>query len=301
MPLVPFSRLMADAERGDYAVGYFESWNLESLQAVADAAEASRSPVILGFSGIYLPHPARLAKDSLADYHALGAAVCQRLPVPACLLFNESPDFAWVQESIRLGFGLVMFADEAMEMPRLVECTRRTVELAHAAGVAVEGEVDSLPGIGGDLLAAPAARHLTDPAAAADFQRATGVDALAVNVGQAHIHGRGEVKLDMERLSAIRRAAGVPLVLHGASSLARRDIGEAITRGVRKFNVGSALKRACFEAIRAGCGGVGPAYNPYEVMGSGLRGDVMMSARLAVQKVAQDFMELFRSAGRAGR
>ena len=66
MPLVPFRDLMADAARSCYAVGYFESFNLESLLAVADAAEAARSPVIVGFSGIYLPHPARRERDRLA-------------------------------------------------------------------------------------------------------------------------------------------------------------------------------------------------------------------------------------------
>src|SRR5262249_48948210 len=63
---VSFTEMMQAARRGEYAVGYFESWNLESLLAVADAAEATRSPVILGFSGIYLPHPERVARDSLA-------------------------------------------------------------------------------------------------------------------------------------------------------------------------------------------------------------------------------------------
>ena len=82
MPLVPFRELMQDAERGNYAVGYFEGWNLESLLAVADAAEATRSPVILGFSGIYLPHPERRVADPLAVYAAMGTEVGRYLTVP---------------------------------------------------------------------------------------------------------------------------------------------------------------------------------------------------------------------------
>ena len=77
MPLVAFPELLAEARREGYAVGYFESWNLESLLAVADAAEAQRSPVILGFSGIYLPHPQRQASDPLAAYAAMALAVCR--------------------------------------------------------------------------------------------------------------------------------------------------------------------------------------------------------------------------------
>src|SRR5262249_11661612 len=82
LPLVPFQQLMADAERGGYAVGYFESWNLESLQGVVDAAEAAGSPVIVGFSGINLPDPRRAPPERLELYAALGRAACDGAGVP---------------------------------------------------------------------------------------------------------------------------------------------------------------------------------------------------------------------------
>ena len=119
------TELMTDAERGGYAVGYFESWNLESLLAVCDAAEATRSPVLLGFSGIYLPHPARVVHEPLSLYAALGLEAIRRLSVPACLVFNESPDFEWVLEAIGLGFGLVMFSDETLSFDGQVEQVRQ--------------------------------------------------------------------------------------------------------------------------------------------------------------------------------
>lgn len=81
---------MTAAKRGRYAVDYFESWNLESLLAVADAAEQMRSPVILGFSGIYVPHPDRRVHDRLEPDAAMGLEVCKSLSVPACFLFNET-------------------------------------------------------------------------------------------------------------------------------------------------------------------------------------------------------------------
>src|SRR5436189_2799961 len=112
MPLVPFRELMQDAERGNYAAGYFECWNLESLLAVADAAEAMRSPVILGFSGIYLPHAQRVVRDPLHVYASMGLDVCHNLSVPACLLFNESPHIDWVMDALRAGFGLVMYSND---------------------------------------------------------------------------------------------------------------------------------------------------------------------------------------------
>jgi ketose-bisphosphate aldolase len=299
MPKVSFARLMQDAERRGYAVGYFESWNMESLLAVADAAEAARAPVILGWSGISLPRKDRVAPECLSDYAALGKAVCERIQVPACLLFNESPSFDWVEEAVRHGFGMVMFADEELGYDELVAMTRKTCEVAHAAEVAVEGEPHSLPGISGDLLSAPGERHMTDPGRARQFARETGIDAVAVNVGQAHLHGRGEVRLDLDRVAQLKRAVTVPLVLHGATSVSRDDLREAVRRGVRKVNVGSALKRACVESMRAALAAAGSDYNPYEVVGSGLANDVMVACRLAVQEVTRGYLELFGSAGKA--
>lgn len=299
MGQVPFSQLMRDADRRGYAVGYFESWNLESLLAVADAAEQSRSPVILGFSGIALPRRERVSPEHLVDYAALGAAVCSRLTVPACLLFNESPSMDWVLAAARQGFGLVMYADEETGYEDLVSRTRRVSDEAHAMGAAVEGEPHSLPGISGDLASIPGERHLTDAGVARDFVRETLVDAVAVNVGQAHLHGRGEVRLDLDRVLELRRAVDVALVLHGATSVARGDLKEAIRLGVRKVNVGSAMKRAGIEAMRGSLERLPSDYNPYEAVGSGLDNDVMVACRRAVRDVVRDFMALFGSAGKA--
>ena len=299
MGQVSFGQLMRDAERRGYAVGYFESWNLESLLAVADAAEAARSPVILGFSGIALPRPDRAAPEHLADYAALGSAVCARLSVPACLLFNESPSIEWVRDAASQGFGIVMYADEEAGYDELVSRTRLVSDHAHAVGSAVEGEPHSLPGIGGDLVSAPGDRHLTGTDLARDFVRQTLVDAVAVNVGQAHLHGRGEVRLDLDRLYDLRRAVDVPLVLHGATSVSRADLKEAIRLGVRKVNVGSAMKRAGIEAMRDNLRRLPADYNPYEAIGSGLETDVMMACRLAVRDVVLDFMALLGSSGKA--
>src|SRR5262249_22101096 len=206
MPLVPFRELMQDAERGNYGVGFVEGWTWESLRAVAAAAEGRRSRVILGFSGVSLPHPERRVADPLGVYAAMGSEVGRRLTVPCCLLFNESPHRDWVLEAIRLGFQLVMYTPEDTGFAGRVRGVREVVEQAHAQGVAVEGEVAALVGVGGELTEEPAERRLTDPQAARRFVEETGVDALAVNVGQVHLHGRRAVTLDLERLRAIRQA-----------------------------------------------------------------------------------------------
>jgi fructose-bisphosphate aldolase class II len=125
------------------------------------------------------------------------------------------------------------------------------------------------------------------------------VDALAISVGQVHLHGRSAVRLDLSRVAALKAGVGVPLVLHGATSVTRADLSEAIHRGVRKINVGSILKQTFFEAMRAASTRAGDAYNPYEVIGSGVASDVMAAGRFAMQKVVREYMELFGSAEKA--
>lgn len=299
MPLVSFAELMGDAECHRYAVGYFECWNLESLMAAADAAEATRSPVLLGFSGIYLPHPNRAVHEPLSVYAAMGLELCRRMTVPAALVFNESPHAESVAEAVRLGFSLVMFSDETMAHDLQMEEVRRATQMAHAAGLASEGEALTLPGVGGELMEAVQDAHLTDPDTAQQFVERTGVDAFAVNIGQMHLHGRRQVRLDMDRLLELRRRVPVPLVLHGATSVDRADLRQAAQLGIRKVNIGSAIKQAYLSGLRKACAGLTEGFNPYEAMGSGFAADVLVSGRLAMQSVVEDLLHVFGSAGRA--
>jgi fructose/tagatose bisphosphate aldolase len=151
MTLATFDRLMGHAAQEQYAVGYFECWNLESLMAVADAAEASRSPVLMGFSGIYLPHPARVRSEPSSVYAALGLEVCRQTTIPAVLVFNESQHLDRVLQAVDEGYGLVMFSDEELALEDQIAGVRRVVEAAHEMDCAVEGEVTALPGVGGHL------------------------------------------------------------------------------------------------------------------------------------------------------
>lgn len=297
--LVSFNDLMTEARRGGYAVGYFESWNIESLQAVADAAEAMRSPVILGFSGIHLSNIKRFSNDYLRAYMALGIETCRQISVPSCLIFNECPDFEMVLSAIDLGFSIVMFSDDDLDYNDQIDRIHQITDRAHTVLVAVEGEPSALPGIKGDLSTNPEDLHFTDPPMACEFIDRTNIDAIAVNVGQAHLHGRSEIRLNLARLAELEKVISIPLVLHGASSLCREDIKEAIKLGVRKINVGSILKRTYFNSIREACAKIDNDYNPYEIVGSGLDNDILTIGKIAMQKVVEDMMYLFNSAGKA--
>jgi fructose-bisphosphate aldolase class II len=155
-----------------------------------------------------------------------------------------------------------------------------------------------LQGISRQVTERPADLSLTDVDEARRFVEETGVDALAVNVGQVHLHGRRKVHLDLDRVTQLRAGLDVPLVLHGATSVERSDLAEAVHRGIRKINVGSILKQTYFRELSAACQRVAPDANPYEIVGSGLPADVMTAGRAAMQKVVVDLMNLFGSAER---
>ena len=299
MPFVPFKELMHDAEDRQYAVGYFESWNLGSLLAVCDAAEAMKSPVIIGFSGIDLPNYEHVVKNTLSLYATLVKEACSKLSVPVCTIFNESPYFNLVMESIDHKFGLVMLTNDGLSFEEQIKQIKMVVNKAHANSVAVEGEIESPSGLGDSLITIPKEIKFTNIDSARLFVEQTEVDSFAINIGQVHTIGNEKVHLDFSNLKRLKEDISVPLVLHGASSVHDTDIVEAIKLGIRKINVGKVLKQTYFEALKSEILKVNNDYDPYKVVGSGLDSDVLNSARIKLQKEIEGLMELFGSKGKA--
>ena len=126
MPLVHFKELMEDAEKRNYPVGYFESWNLESLLAIADAAEIKRSPVIIGISGIDFPNFEKELKNILGVYSGLLRAIGNKMSVPVCTIFNECPHYDLVIKAIDEKFGIVMYTNEKIQVEELI-CKARDI------------------------------------------------------------------------------------------------------------------------------------------------------------------------------
>lgn len=290
MPLVAISELMRHAREEGYALGYFESWNIESLQGVIDAAEATNSPVIIGFNGEFLTRAGRLAQERIEWYGALGRAAAESASVACGFIFNECPLDAPVRRAIKAGFNLVMPIPAPGETPAdYVQRVRSIVQEAHAAGVAVEAELGELPvgtsgkGEGGAS---------TDPAAAADFVAQTGVDLLAVSVGNIHVLLGGEQALDLAHLEAIRQAVDVPLVLHGGTGISSESLKEAIRLGVTKVNYGTYLKQRYLAAVRTSLDNPDP--NPHHLLGYGGADDVMVAGRRAVREAVLERIHLLK-------
>lgn len=296
MPLAPVQTMMEKARAEGYAVGYFESWGLDSLQGVIDAAEASRSPMIVGFNGDFLSRPDRLAPERLSWYGALGRAAAESAAVPCGLIFNECPDDAWVREAVVSGFNLVMPADPSASFEESIRRVSEITRFAHARGVAVEAELGVLPCGASDDPTHKSA--LTDPDEAARFVEATGVDLLAVSVGNVHIRLEGAGGLDLDRLDRIARKVECGLVLHGGTGVAPEALREAVKLGVVKVNYGTYLKQSYLAAVRKALAAGGN--DPHRLLGLGGPDDMTTAGRLAVRDAVLARIGLLGCEGKAG-
>ena len=297
MPLVPLTRLLADARAGGYAVGYFEAWDSYSLEAVVEAAEAERAPVVLGFGCLLVDH-AWLDGGGIEALGGLGRPVAERARVPTCLLLNETHTLEQALRGPEAGFTAVMMHTDGKSSGESVDQVAALVRAAHARGVAVEGELGRLPSATeGEIDDTQAV--LTDPDEAAAFVAATGVDCLAVSFGNVHLLEGRAAPVDLDRLAAVHRRVDVPLVVHGATSFPPEAVAEAIARGVAKFNVGSVLKRTFLEglaeAVEAGPGDL----SPHDLLGSHGRHDLLEAGKRRLVPAVRSLIRLYGGSGRA--
>jgi ketose-bisphosphate aldolase len=295
MPLESVPEMLRRAREGGYAVGYFESWNLESLYGVIDAAELAQAPVIVGFNGEFLSRAERTAAERLSWYGALGRTAATDASVPCGFIFNECAQDNWTRAAVTAGFNLVMPADPAASHGDYAGRVRDLIGYAHPRNVAVEAELGELPA------GLPAFAHgegeKTDPDRARDFVRATGVDLLAVSVGNVHVALSGRTALDLDHLKAIRRVVDVPLVLHGGSGIADESLRQAIAIGVAKVNYGTVLKQRYLAAVRRAL--AVDELNPHALLGMGGPEDVMIAGRCAVREAVLERLPALGCAGRA--
>jgi tagatose 1,6-diphosphate aldolase GatY/KbaY len=224
------------------ALAAFSVYNLETTQAVVEAAERTGLPVLIQAGSSAFAHAGRAPLARIALEAAATAAV------PIGVHLDHCRDLDEIDACLELGYSSVMFDGSGLPFEENVERTAAAAGRAHAAGAWVEGELGGGPGHE-DTSEATAAAAMTDPAEAARFVRETGVDALAVAVGNVHGLAAGVTRIDLDRLGEVARACPVPLVLHGASGVDRDVLRAAAAAGVVKFNVNTELRRAFFAAL----------------------------------------------------
>ncbi len=289
--LVPFKELLAEAQAGGYAVAYLEAWDIYSLEAVLEAAEAENAPVILGFGGVMM-EPDWLEGGGLERLGALGLATARAAQVPVSFILNEVSTFAQVVRGIQAGFNVVMLDSSSLPYQEHVDLTRQVVQTAHAVGVGVEAEIGMLPDASGEM--GDATGRLTEPDEVARFVDETGVDALAVSVGNVHILSRGEALIDWERLAAIHRAAPEPLVIHGGTGFPEAGIAQAIALGVAKINIGTVLKQAFLAGLAEAVQALPSPVSFQQVMGSRKKADVLQQGKMRLREEAIRRIRLWR-------
>ncbi|KOV95106.1 ketose-bisphosphate aldolase [Streptomyces sp. NRRL B-1140] len=239
---------LKEAAAAGHALPGFVAYNLETVQGITAAAETAGRPVIIQAGSSPFKHAGREALMRLA-LHAAGHSAA-RLGVH----LDHSRDLDEITACLEAGYTSVMVDGSHLPFAENIALTKEAVRRARDHGAWVEAELGALPGdedVSTNAVAHTAA--MTDPQQAAEFVAATGVDALAVAVGNVHGFTQHPVRLDLERLAAIHEAVTVPLVplvLHGASGLPVEELHGALARGVAKVNVNAELRRAYLEATR---------------------------------------------------
>ena len=289
--LVPFKDLLADALAGGYAVGYFEAWDVYSLEAVLEVAEAEGAPVILGFGGVMMEQ-GWLDGGGLERLGALGLATAKAARVPVSFILNEVLTFDQVVRGMQAGFNAVMLDTSELPYEENVRLTWQVVQVAHALGVGVEAEVGALPDASGEMGGGTGRK--TDPEEAARFVQETGVDALAVSVGNVHTLTDGRAVIDLERLVAIHQAVDVPLVIHGGTGFPDEAVAAAIALGVAKFNLGAVLKQAFLAGLKEATLALPPEVSFHQAIGSRKETDVLQQGKLRMKAEVARRLRLYR-------
>jgi len=255
MPLVNMQDMLVQARASGYAVAALDVVSLDFVEAVVQAAENCRAPVIVSLAESHFDH---------YDFELLMVAVvaaCRRSSAPLAIHLDHGASLASAVQAVRFGCNGVMVDGSHLPFAENQRLTKEVTEMAHACGVAVEGELGYVPGEEGE----DAERHpgeviYTTPGEAASFAATTEVDCLAVSVGTVHGRMRGQPQLDVERLAAIAEMVALPLVIHGGTGLAERDYERLIASGVAKINYYTALADAAAQALRVAAQDAGAGY-----------------------------------------
>jgi len=284
--LVNMNEVLRPAKKNHYAVGLFNAVNLELARGIINAAEATRSPVIMGTAEILLPY----GPLDEVSYYLIPMA--KKASVPVVVHLDHGLTYDTCIQALKLGFSSIMYDCSTDSYEENVRKVKEMADIAHSYGATIEGELGH---VGDNEGSAEGSDHLTDPSAfftdpklAKDFVEKTGVDALAIAVGNAHGAYKLPPKLDFERIRTIANTVDVPLVLHGGSGLTDNDFRKAIQEGISKVNIFTDINVAAVEA----------EFKKFSTMDKGII-DLIPAAVEAVKLETVKKMKLFSSDGKA--
>lgn len=262
MPLVSMKEMLIKAKEEGYAVGQFNLNNLEFTQAILQAAEEERSPVILGVSegaGRYMggfKTVVKMVEGLMEDYN---------ITVPVAIHLDHGSSFEKCKAAIDAGFTSVMIDASHHPFEENVKLTTEVVEYAHPKGVSVEAELGTVGGQEDDVVGKGII--YADPNECKQLVERTGIDCLAPALGSVHGPYKGEPKLGFKEMEEIGKITGVPLVLHGGTGIPTKDIQRAISLGTSKINVNTENQIAATKKVREVLGANPDLYDPRKYLG----------------------------------
>lgn len=280
--LVNMNDILLPAKKGGYGVGFFNAVNVEMARAIIETAEELKAPVMVGTPEILL---SAMELERVAEYLI---PMAQKAKVPVCVHYDHGLTFERCMEALKLGFSSIMY-DCSMDLyeENLIKMIDM-VKICHAMGATVEGELGHVGDNDGSGKLENPSDYFTNPDTAVNFVKQTGVDSLAIAVGNAHGDYAFPPKLDFERIDVISQRTGIPLVLHGGSGLADDDFRKAVKLGISKINIFTDIDKAGKAGIEEGLAAGEKTMTgliPYEIN--------------AMKKVVNEKISLFGSVGKA--
>lgn len=281
MALVNMKALLSDAQKGNYAVGSFSIANMEMVLGVIKAAEETKSPIILQIAEVRLNH------SPLALIGPLMIAAAKNAKVPVAVHLDHGTTLGCIEEALKLGFTSVMFDGSHLPFEENVKMTKKVTELAKPYGAAVEAEIGCVGG--SEDGSVDIEMHCTSPLQAKEFFEKTGVDALAIAIGNAHGNYKEEPKLRFDILEEVRDTVSVPLVLHGGTGISPDDFIRCHQSGIKKINIATATFQSVEKNVRK-------RYNECTIGGYY---DLHQAEIEGAYENAKKHMEIFYSVGKA--
>ncbi len=280
--LVNMNDILLPAKKGKYGVGFFNAVNVEMARAIIETAEELKAPVMIGTAEVLLP---AMELDLVANYLI---PMAKKATVPVCVHYDHGLTFERCMQAVKLGFTSVMYDCSTAPYEENITKVAEMVKICHAMGVTVEAELGHVGDNAGSGKLTNPEDYFTDPDTAVDYVKRTGVDSLAVAVGNAHGDYAFPPKLDFDRIQIISGKTNLPLVLHGGSGLADADFKNAVRLGVSKINIFTDIDKAGKAGVEAGI-----------VAGERTMMGLIPYEIKAMKEVVAEKIKLFGSEGRA--
>lgn len=255
MPLVTLETLLKNAEQKKIATGAFSVGNMEMILGAVKAAEENRTPIILQIAEVRLP------TSPLKIIGPMMVAAAENSSVDICVHLDHGLNYETVETALDLGFSSVMLDGSLLSFEDNIALTKRVVDTANEYGASVEAELGVVGGNEGGGKGHEI--KCTDPALANEFCERTGINALAVAIGNAHGNYPVAPKLRFDVLKEIKRNCNTPLVLHGGTGVTPEDFQECVRNGVRKINIATASFDAVAKAAKETC--ISDKYNYFDL------------------------------------